>query len=164
VYRLDLICTWPRLKTEQNSDILLRCMITYWVCRFWVHSPFHLHIIVGIKVVGCHVVLVFIVRFDKLGPYWHFMLSYSTCTKIGCCILCGYHSLIEMLEYATKLNILMIGIILFLKNTFKAVCLYHKLRKTFATFYNRHFASLCSTCLCVVLRVCFVRTILSWCA
>jgi len=44
----------------------------------------------------------------------------------------------DLQEYATRLKILMIGILLFLVNL-KQGFLYHKIRKTFAKFYNRHF-------------------------
>ena len=45
----------------------------------------------------------------------------------------------DLQEYATKLKILMIEILLFLEKPLKQGFLYHKLMKTFAKFYNRHF-------------------------
>jgi len=45
----------------------------------------------------------------------------------------------DLQEYATWLKILMIGILLFLEKLLKQGFLYHKLRKTFANFYYRHF-------------------------
>jgi len=45
----------------------------------------------------------------------------------------------DLHEYATNLKILMIGILFFSRKLLKQGFLYHKLRKTFAKFYNRHF-------------------------
>jgi len=47
------------------------------------------------KVTVHYIMLIIGLEHDLLlHVYWHFMLSYITCTKIRCCILCGYHSLI----------------------------------------------------------------------
>jgi len=50
-------------------------------------------------------------------PCWHFMLPYITCTKCGCCIFCGYHSLIEDILFTQRLIAFLLLQIVWVRNS-----------------------------------------------
>ena len=90
------------------------------------------------------------------APYWQFMLSYLTCTKIGCCILCEYFSFFGVFCAVLCVRAFMCACVRSFVRAFVRSCVHACVRACVRASVR---VCVCA-CVCICVCVFFVLTIL----